>query len=812
MTPQTLTLTGFTGIRKGLGLKTVTVDLTAVDGSLIALVGPNGRGKTTILDNLHPYRLMPFRAKGYTARTFSFYDQVDGDGGKDLIWEHEGVLYRSALVFKGANKTQKTEAYLFQYNGSGWDPAITADGLTSDGKTNTYDSQIESILGHPQLFFSSVFSAQGSKTLDSAGAGETKELMGELLGVNHLLKLAERARRVKSILMDRLASTRSAKDRINELEGRIGSNERALPQMRADLFAKTAEEKAAMRQLMAANAKLAEEDSALQESIRHDIRRHELTQLLRGIAGRKERGEEDARSRITSAGDRAARADSECSETLRLIKERRAEIAVTKATTTSRLSQRAEIKQAEDSLPALNADLATAKLKVSEIRGRKEDVAERLLRLGTIEASIGEIKERGTAVAAELAGLRHRSTLLETVPCSGGHIHADQCKLLCGARQDRDLVPQVSAKREDLLAQYLALKSEKETLDSDIKLLQSELALELFSAENAMNRAQRARDEAFFLASLAATLDQAEEMLRVLADDEARLTAQEDAAQSKAESEKRLALVEADEIRADLEIKREEWASESAAIELQIEEIPTGNTAAVDQARIAQEQAEKQHAAAQRSSRDLSTRVTQTEAEISADIEQLKTLESERELITTLEGEIAHWDLLAKCLGKDGIIALTIDDAGPQLSSLANDLLLRTFGPRFSLSIRTQREKADGDLAETFKIVVFDGEADGEEAPLEAMSGGERIWINRAIAMAIALFHGAASGRNYGTLFTDEADGALDPARKRHFMTLKRAMIDIGGFNREIFISHTPELQDMADATIRVEELAGDPV
>jgi len=92
------------------------------------------------------------------------------------------------------------------------------------------------------------------------------------------------------------------------------------------------------------------------------------------------------------------------------------------------------------------------------------------------------------------------------------------------------------------------------------------------------------------------------------------------------------------------------------------------------------------------------------------------------------------------------------------------------------------------------------------------MSGGERIWINRAIAMAIALFHGAASGRNYGTLFTDEADGALDPARKRHFMTLKRAMIDIGGFNREIFISHTPELQDMADATIRVEELAGDPV
>jgi exonuclease SbcC len=56
MSPLSLTLKGFRGIRDGLGMDVLTLDLErlAGDAELVALAGANGRGKSTILDNLHP--------------------------------------------------------------------------------------------------------------------------------------------------------------------------------------------------------------------------------------------------------------------------------------------------------------------------------------------------------------------------------------------------------------------------------------------------------------------------------------------------------------------------------------------------------------------------------------------------------------------------------------------------------------------------------------------------------------------------------------------------------------------------------------
>lgn len=56
MYPLSLTLRGFRGIRDGLGLDVLTLDLErlAGDAELVALAGANGRGKSTLLDNLHP--------------------------------------------------------------------------------------------------------------------------------------------------------------------------------------------------------------------------------------------------------------------------------------------------------------------------------------------------------------------------------------------------------------------------------------------------------------------------------------------------------------------------------------------------------------------------------------------------------------------------------------------------------------------------------------------------------------------------------------------------------------------------------------
>ena len=85
------------------------------------------------------------------------------------------------------------------------------------------------------------------------------------------------------------------------------------------------------------------------------------------------------------------------------------------------------------------------------------------------------------------------------------------------------------------------------------------------------------------------------------------------------------------------------------------------------------------------------------------------------------------------------MIALAIDDSGPALAGLANDLLLACYGPRFTLSIKTLVETGKGEVREGFDIVVHDAEA-GESKSVELMSGGERVWTNECLTRAIALY------------------------------------------------------------------------
>lgn len=51
-----LTLKGFRGIRDGLGREELSLDFEQLAGGaeLVAIAGANGRGKTTVMDNMHP--------------------------------------------------------------------------------------------------------------------------------------------------------------------------------------------------------------------------------------------------------------------------------------------------------------------------------------------------------------------------------------------------------------------------------------------------------------------------------------------------------------------------------------------------------------------------------------------------------------------------------------------------------------------------------------------------------------------------------------------------------------------------------------
>ena len=94
-----------------------------------------------------------------------------------------------------------------------------------------------------------------------------------------------------------------------------------------------------------------------------------------------------------------------------------------------------------------------------------------------------------------------------------------------------------------------------------------------------------------------------------------------------------------------------------------------------------------------------------------------------------IEDQAGVWTLFAKCMSNDGLIALSIDDSGPTLSSLATELLLACYGARFTVSLKTLVETTKGETREGFDIVVHDAES-GEAKSVTQMSAGERVWIN----------------------------------------------------------------------------------
>ena len=130
-----LTLKGFRGIRDGLGLETLTLDFEALcDGAqLVAITGANGRGKSTVLDNMHPFMTMPSRVATAGAGGFSYYDHVYlPESEKDLTWALEGRCYRTQVVIR-LNGRRRTEAYLSALADDGvWRPVVLDDGTVSD--------------------------------------------------------------------------------------------------------------------------------------------------------------------------------------------------------------------------------------------------------------------------------------------------------------------------------------------------------------------------------------------------------------------------------------------------------------------------------------------------------------------------------------------------------------------------------------------------------------------------------------------------------------------------------------------------------
>jgi ABC-type lipoprotein export system ATPase subunit len=90
---------------------------------------------------------------------------------------------------------------------------------------------------------------------------------------------------------------------------------------------------------------------------------------------------------------------------------------------------------------------------------------------------------------------------------------------------------------------------------------------------------------------------------------------------------------------------------------------------------------------------------------------------------------------------------------------------------------------------------------------LDDKSGGELVWIKRAIYDAFAVIRKKNTAFAFLTCFQDETDGALDPAAKTAYCRMLEAAHAESKLRHTIIITHSNEVKAMIEQKLDIETL-----
>ncbi len=168
--------------------------------------------------------------------------------------------------------------------------------------------------------------------------------------------------------------------------------------------------------------------------------------------------------------------------------------------------------------------------------------------------------------------------------------------------------------------------------------------------------------------------------------------------------------------------------------------------------------------------------------------------------------KIADLIQLERAFGKDGIPALLIEQALPEIAKETNTLLSRLSNGNMSFSFLTQREYKDSkreDYKETLDMVVSDSVG---ERDYELFSGGEAFRVNFSIRLALSQLLARRAGARLQTLVIDEGFGSQDEQGRQRLIEAINLVKD--DFEKILVITHLDELKDAFPNRIEVEKTA----
>lgn len=194
---ERVTLRGFMGF-----VEPVTLDLSAIGPGLVALVGENGSGKTTILEGALAALYRRFPSRGELAPY-----AIDRDSFVEAAWlvgeQDDQIRYLARVNVDGVRRV--SDAILLEQR-----PGESR--RLNDGKASTFDAAVAEIFPSLDLVLASAFAAQNhAGDFITQKPAQRRELFGELLGLERLLGMGRTAKAIAVLFSsahDRQRATR----------------------------------------------------------------------------------------------------------------------------------------------------------------------------------------------------------------------------------------------------------------------------------------------------------------------------------------------------------------------------------------------------------------------------------------------------------------------------------------------------------------------------------------------------------------------------------------------------------------------------
>lgn len=740
-------------LRGAIGLKAfgdeINIDFERFDSGPLAIVGPNGAGKTTILENLHPWPTLISR-DGSLANHFYLKDSA-----KEFEFEYDGHIYLCKHPIDGEHK--KIEAYLYQ------------DGKTlNDGKVNSYKALVDKLFGSPKVFFKSIFLSQGGERISQLSPAESKDFFVKLLGFDLYQIYEEKSKTFIANLQNSYSNNSGQVEKLNDI---IESNKQKIQQRggvesEINSLQNNIKEKEVSLEKSRTDLKILEN-----RAIERRQMQIKITALMAEVSDLKVESENLIDKQGLALSDIAKQINNSNDEIQRLQKY---------------LGNADIIRQKVKRLEALSAesiDLEKLKSQIHELEPLKSTLQFK------IKAHKQNLAHQISELNKSIDDSENLSANLSIVPCKDTFEFVSTCPLITTAREASNRIESLKEERNMLQEesnQPIPEEVELEKIDGQIKAVNYDR--EHHQKILAELEELRQRSWTQYLSELdkaEATIDERRRQIESLKDQRHktesdyldRIADVEQKLKSKKEEAKELHTQLGEDLKPRIDLLSNQISSSEN--ELSMLKTNLGNA----QGRL--------------------DGLKQLEIDNTKLAEQLEKLQDDQK---TLTSDISDWKLLESAFGKNGLQALELDAACPQISSIATEIL-QEFGREWSILISTVRASADKKKdIETFQIIV--STPDGIRN-FNDLSGGEKVWIEASLRNAVMIYLIKNSGRDYRTIMQDEADGALDPERARAYLDTAFKAHRLTGAYHTIIISQRPDIWGQISQRIMLDPEAG---